>query len=152
MLEANSPKTAQAGQKRPALIAGLGAAAVASVVTVIMLTSTPSPTTTATSDKPTKACKSVPLMVTAFTEKGGGTVRFREGDWLSPPITLTSEPQPVVFPRARSQTEAITEVITIEGQATDLILAWPTNQRHENYLTVNRVVSYTQTWSPLPCQ
>ena len=113
MPEANSLKAAQAGRKRPALIAGLGAAAVASVVTVVMLSSTPSSTTTATTDQPAKACKGVPLMVTAYTEKGGGTVRFRDGDWLSPPITLTNEPQPVVFPRAGSQTEVITEVITI---------------------------------------
>jgi hypothetical protein len=152
MLEANSPKTAQAGQKRPALIAGLGAAAVASVVTVIMLSGTPSPTTTATTDQPAKACNSVPLIVTAFSGKGGGTVRFREGDWLSPPITLTNEPQPVVFPRARSQTEVITEVITIEGQATDLTLVWPMSQLRMENLTINGVVSYTQTWLPMPCQ
>jgi hypothetical protein len=151
MLEANSPKSAQAGRKRPALIVGLGAAAVASVVTVVMLSSTPSPTTTATADQPAKACKSVPIMLTVFTEKGGGTVRFREGDWLSPPITLTNEPQPVVFPRARSQTEAITEVISLEGQATDLIVVWPLSQRRES-LTLNGVVSYSQTWSPMPCQ
>ena len=141
----------QAGRKRPALIAGLGAAAVASVVTVVMLSSTPSPTTTATTDQPTKACKSVPIMLTVFTEKGGGTVRFREGDWLSPPITLTNEPQPVVFPRTRSQTEAFTEVITIEGQATDLTVVWPLSQRRET-VTINGVASFTQTWSPMPCK
>jgi hypothetical protein len=153
MPEADSSKAAQAGRKRSALIAGLGAAFVASAVTVVMLSSTPSPTTTAATDQPAKICKSAPpLMLAVFSEKGGGTVRFREGDWLSPPITLTNEPQPVVFPRARSQTEEITETIKIEGQATDLMWVYPTTHVRSDPLTVNGVYSVGLTWMPMPCQ
>jgi hypothetical protein len=92
-------------------------------------------------------------MVNVSTEKGGGTVRFREGTWLSPPITLTKEPQQLVFPRARSQTEEINEVMTIEGQATDMIIVYPLTQTRDEYPTVDGVVSFTWTWLPYnPCQ
>jgi hypothetical protein len=148
MPQANS-KEAQTSRKRPALVAGLGAAFVASAVTLAMLPSTSPPTATAATEQPTKACKSAPpLMVNVFTENGGGTVRFREGNWLSPPIALTKEPQQLVFPRARSQTEEIKEVMTIEGQATDMIIVYPLTQVRDEYPTVNGAVSFTWTWLP----
>jgi hypothetical protein len=56
-----------------------------------------------------------------FTETGGGTVRFREGDWVSQPITLTQEWQTVEFPGVRSQTEVLRQVGTIEGDATNIV-------------------------------
>ena len=34
------------------------------------------------------------------TTSGSGTVRLREGNYLSPPITLSAKPQSVVFPVA----------------------------------------------------
>jgi hypothetical protein len=144
---------AQASRKRSVLIAGLGAACVASVLTVAMLTGTPPPATTTATDPPAKACKSMPPLMLAVSSEKGGTVRFREGDWLSPPITLTKEPQPVVFPRPRSQTEEIKEVITIEGQATDIVTVFPLTGTRDVYPAVNGVLSTTLTWLPFdPCK
>jgi hypothetical protein len=117
-----SLESAQARRKRSALVAGLAAACVASAVTFTMLASHPSPTTTPATEASAKACPSMPpLVMYVFTETGGGTVRFREGDWVSQPITLTQEWQTVEFPGVRSQTEVLRQVGTIEGDATNIV-------------------------------
>jgi hypothetical protein len=102
--------TAQASRKRSALVAAVAAACIASAVTFTMLTSHPSPTpaTTTTTEAAAKACPTMPpLVMYVFTETGGGTVRFRVGEWVSAPIKLTSERQAVTFPGIRSQTGVI---------------------------------------------
>jgi hypothetical protein len=117
-----SLESAQAGRKRSALVAGLAAACVASVLTFTMLASQPSPTTMPATEAAAKACPSMPpLVMYVFTETGGGTVRFRVGEWVSQPITLTSEWQAVTFPGTRSQTEVLRQVGTIEGEATNIV-------------------------------
>src|SRR6516164_11745978 len=93
----------QQSRKSSTIVAGVGAAMVATAVTFAMLSSSSSApvATTPTTEAPAKECRNVPpLMLYVATTNGGGTVRFREGSYLSPPITLSTEPQPVIFPRA----------------------------------------------------
>ena len=82
------------------VFAGLGAAVVASMMTIAMLAghaASPAAPARATA-APKNECTSLPLMIMVSTETGGGTIRFREGDYLSPPITLSRTPQNVYFP------------------------------------------------------
>jgi hypothetical protein len=91
-------------------------------------------------------CNYVPLM-TIVT--GSGTVRFREGDYLSPPIILSGVPQTVVFPRARSDKYALEEVITIEGNATDVVTVSPVTQERRVHPKVSGVLALDWHWKPL---
>jgi hypothetical protein len=70
-------------------------------------------------------CKVTKREFLVSTTSGGGTVRLREGNYLSPPITLSAKPQSVVFPLDRSEPMGPEEVITIEGKATDMVLTSP---------------------------
>lgn len=147
-------QTASRGQaKASTAVAGLGAALVACAITMTMLTSNPSPAAmTAPSAQPATACQNLPLMILVSTTTGGGTVRFREGSYLSPPITLNTVPQTVVFPRPRPTTAAIEEVITIEGQATDVVTTSPVTQYRMVYPRVSGVLAINAKWRPLaPC-
>jgi hypothetical protein len=69
-----------------------------------------------------KSCPRRPLVEIAHVEHGGsGVVRFREGDYVSPWMTLSGEDQPIVFPTARRDT-VFRDSIVIEGHATGLVL------------------------------
>jgi hypothetical protein len=157
---------ASSGQARTksALIAGLGAAFVAAGVTVAMMGSGPSPSTTPApvteqvtkqaigqaTEQATEKCQREPLMQLVSTQNGGGTVRLREGDYLSPPIVLGSSPQAVVFPKFRPQTGSLKETIIIEGNATNLVLG-----TIGDGLVIPRVdgtYSYEMTWAAKKCQ
>lgn len=140
----------QGQAKSSAAIAGIGAAFVAAAITATMATSNPSPAAMpAQAATPTNQCQQAPIMLLVSTTTGGGTIRFREGSYLSPPITLTSVPQPVVFPRLRSETTPIEEVIVIEGNATDLVAVSPVTQRRTVFPSVAGLVAYKTTWVPV---
>ena len=142
---------AQQSRKSSTIVAGVGAAIVATAVTFAMLSSSGSApvATTPTTEAPAKECRNVPpLMLYVATTNGGGTVRFREGSYLSPPITLSTEPQPVIFPRARSQTTTIEELVTIEGQATNLVTMSPLSGARHEYPVINGSLALTATWLP----
>jgi hypothetical protein len=140
----------QARTKCSVAVAGLGAALVACAVTVALSSASPSPAATGIpSAQPTNLCQSSALMIQASTNTGGGTIRFREGSYLSPPITLTNIPQTVVFPRARSTTERIDEVITIEGNATDVVTTFPMGNFQTVYPIVSGVLAFSAHWQPM---
>jgi hypothetical protein len=153
----------QQARKKSVLVAGLGAAFISAAITVVVLSSNPTPSATPaaapvqtaaapaqTAAPDVKACKIEPLIELASTENGGGgTIRFREGNFVSQPITLTGTPQPIVFPRGRPETAPLEESIIIEGNATNVVLG-----AEGDHFVVPRVdgsYSYTITWSPKKC-
>jgi hypothetical protein len=139
----------QARANSSVAVAGLGAALVACALTVA-LSAGPSPAaTTVPSAQPANLCQSSALMIQASTNTGGGTIRFREGSYLSPPITLSNIPQTVVFPRPRSTTERIDEVITIEGNATDVVTTFPMGHFQTVYPIVTGVLAFSAHWQPM---
>jgi hypothetical protein len=135
-------------RKKATAFAGLGAAVVASMMTVALLSgqaAAPSAPAQAAA-APKNECSSLPLMVMVSTETGGGTVRFREGDYLSPPITLSRTPQNVYFPRPRPEAGQMQEAITIEGEATNLVMVSPVTHARHVYPTISGSLSFTATW------
>jgi hypothetical protein len=148
MQQASSGQT----RKKSKLVAGLGGAFVAAGITAAMLASNPSPPATPvqTAEPAAKACQGEPLMQLVSTENGGGgTIRLREGDYLSPPIKLGSSPQAIVFPKLRPETGPLKETIIVEGDATNLVLG-PEGD-HVVIPRVEGTYSYTMTWSPKKC-
>jgi hypothetical protein len=146
-------RTASQGQAKSSVaVAGLGAALVACAISMATLTGSPSPAMPAPSAPPTNQCQNVPLMIAVSTTTGGGTVRLREGNYLSPPITLSTTPQTVVFPRPRSTTAMIEEVITVEGNATDVVTTFPVSHFQRVYPQVKGILAIDAKWGPLkPC-
>jgi len=144
-------RTASQGQvKGSAAVAGLGAALVACAITIAVAGGpSPAATPTQTAQPSTNACQNTPLMIQASTVTGGGTIRFREGSYLSPPINLSTTPQTVIFPRPRSTTSRIDEVITIEGNATDVVTTFPFGQKQNVYPTVSGVLAFPVYWAPI---
>jgi len=151
--QAQAQAQAQALQPRKmsAVVAGLGAALVASAVTLTMMASNPS---AAVQDQAATAatapqCRMVLREFLVSTDSGSGTVRLREGSYLSPPITLSARPQSVVFPLARPQTTPESEVITIEGNATDLVLTSPITAWKRVFGSVSGVSAFQASWMPM---
>jgi len=134
-------------RKNATVIAGLGAAVIASVMTIAMWAghATPDPAPQAAA-APKNECMSLPLMVMVSTETGGGTVRFREGDYVSPPITLNRTPQNVYFPRQRPEVGQLQETITIEGEATNLVMVSPVTHARHVYPKISGSLSFIGTW------
>jgi hypothetical protein len=166
-MQQTNPKAQQRGKKN-VLVAGLGAAFVATGITFAVLSgnpatapsppqvqaaaqlqTAPAPTTPAAeaAAPQTKSCQIEPRVEFASVENGGsGVVRFRAGDYLSPPITLTTEPQPIVFPKPRPEGAPLEESIIVEGQATNLVLG-----AEGDHFVIPRVdgsSTYWVTWSP----
>jgi hypothetical protein len=146
--------TASAGQaqrsgKNSALVAGLGAALVASALTFAVMPAKPSPAVSTQAAAPTTQCQSLPRSMLVMTNTGGGTVRFREGSYLSPPIVLTTQPQTVVFPLPRPESVAVDEIITIEGDATDLVIASPVTNARNTYPQLTGTFAIKKNWVPL---
>jgi hypothetical protein len=150
-MEAEMPRTASQGQaKSSTAVAGLGAALVACAITVAVASGSSPTAAPAQSAQPaTNQCQYTPLMIQVSTVTGGGTIRFREGSYLSPPITLSNVPQTVVFPRPRSTTAQIDEVITIEGKATDVVTTFPVGHKQNVYPTVSGVLAFPVYWAPI---
>jgi hypothetical protein len=145
----NEPSIGQAQRsgKNSVLVAGLGAALVASALTLAIMPGRPASAVSAAAT--TNQCQSLPRSMLVMTNTGGGTVRFREGGYLSPPIVLTTQPQTVVFPLPRPQTTAVDEIITIEGDATDLIIASPVTNARTTYPQLTGTFSIKKNWVPL---
>ena len=170
-MQQTNPQGQQRG-KTSVLVAGLGAAFVAAGITFALMSGNPTPAPSTVPVQATapvqpaapvqtapvaqgappqaKSCQREPLVELASVENGGsGVIRFRQGDYLSPPVTLTSEPQPIVFPKLRPETEPLKEEIFIEGRATNLVLG--AEGDHYVIPRVDGSTSYTITWSPKKC-
>ena len=149
MQNASSIGQAQRSGKNSVLVAGLGAALVASALTFVIMPGKPASAVSAQAAATTNQCQSLPRSMLVMTNTGGGTVRFREGGYLSPPIVLSTQPQTVVFPLPRPQTTAVDEIITIEGDATDLIIASPVTNARNTYPQLTGTFSIKKNWVPL---
>jgi hypothetical protein len=129
---------------------GIGAAVVASAVTLVIMMGNPSKVTTpelvASS---TKQCQMIPRKLLVSTTQGSGTVRFRASGWLSQPFTLTTQPQAVVFPLPRPDTVPAEEEITIEGNATDLVLTSEVSEYHRVFDNVSGTSVFSVQWKPM---
>src|SRR5215475_10366729 len=128
---------AQGARKRTILVAGLGAAFLASLLTFTMAPGNPPPAAMpaaqAAAVPQTKSCQKVPLVwLVSSTIPDGGTVRLREGNYVSPPVKLTSQPQAVVFPRMRGDVNFV-EPIIVEGDAPNIIVETVTHNFRKVY-------------------
>jgi hypothetical protein len=133
--------------KKSALVMGIGAAAVAAVLTVAMMSGGNSPQTAAPAKASQAAqCEGMQRTLLVSTRTGGGTVRFRASGWVSPPYTLTTAPQAVTFPLLRAADHEVDEVITIEGNATDLVTSSPLVDSHNEYPAIKGSLTVTRTW------
>src|SRR6516225_1227991 len=147
---------AQQSGTRSALVAGLGAAFVASILMVTMSPRkpqpAPAPVAQAQTQAPEKSCQKVPLVwFVSSTVPDGGTVRLREGNYVTPAIKLTTQPQAVVFPGMRGEA-TFKEPIIVNGDASNLVVENITrNFRHVYQL--NGTTTIDATWVPLTtCQ
>jgi hypothetical protein len=150
MYQTASQGQAQQPPKRSALVAGLGAAFVASGISFAIMMNSASPVAApATAATASSQCQMVQRQFLVSTTAGSGTVRLREGSYLSPPITLSARPQPVVFPLLRPQDAPVTEVITIEGNATDVVLTSPVTAFRRVFDNVTGVSAFQANWMPM---
>jgi hypothetical protein len=138
----------QVQRKRSPVIVGIGAAAVASAATLVMMMGNPSPAAapdqTASS---IKQCQMIQRRLLVSTTKGNGTVRFRASGYLSPPFTLTPQPQVVVFPLLRPDTTPVEEIMSVEGSASDVVITSEVTDLHKVF-DVTGAYTYTVTWAP----
>jgi hypothetical protein len=150
------PNVASKGQsqgqrKVSPMIAGVGAAVIAVGITVAVMMSGASTTSTTSEQaaiKDAKQCQLIQRRLLIATNHGGGTVRFRASGWLSPPFTLTKEPQVVVFPLLRPDTDPVAETIMIEGNATDLEISSEVVVNQVRAFDVPGSYRYDVTWVP----
>jgi hypothetical protein len=141
------PGQTQGSAKKSTLVMGLGAAAVAAVLTVAMMSGGNAPPTAAPAKASQAAqCEGMQRTLLVSTRTGGGTVRFRASGWVSPTYNLTTEPQAVTFPLQRAADHEVDEVITIEGNATDLVTSSPLVDSHNEYPVIRGSVTVTRTW------
>jgi hypothetical protein len=148
------PETASQGQtqqqrKISPMVAGLGAAFVACGITLVIMTSSPSPV--AVSDQAATAttqCQMVPRKLLVSTTVGSGTVRLRAGSYLSQPIVLNARPQAVVFPLPRPELTPVEEVIAIEGNANDVVITSDVTNLRRVFDVVG-ASAFNVTWKPM---
>ena len=81
------------------------------------------------------------------TEHGGGTIRFRASGWLSPPFALSAQPQVVIIPLPRPGDAPVSEQISVEGNATNVVITSEVTDLHQVF-DVPGVYTYTVTWAP----
>jgi hypothetical protein len=137
--------------KRPAIVAGLGAAFVASAVTLVMMMSggaAPVAASDGASTTAVKECQMTQRKLYVATNTGGGVVRLREGNFLSAPITLSAQPQAVVFPLARPDVTPVEEVLTIEGSSGNVLITSDFNPKPRVF-DVTGVAAFPVTWVPV---
>ena len=149
MQESTSQAGGQGQRKRSPLVIGIGAAFVASAITVAVMMH--SPTTGSTSNQAATSstqCQFVARRILVSTAHGGGTVRFRASGYLSPPFTLTTTPQAVQFPLPRPTTMPVEEAIAVEGNATDIVITSEVTNLHKEF-NVSGVYTYMVKWAPL---
>jgi hypothetical protein len=140
-------RQAQGQRKISPLVAGVGAAVIAAAVTVTILSG---PTTVSTTDQSAsnvKQCALIQRRLLVSTDHGSGTVRFRASGWLSPPFTITKEPQVIVFPLLRPDTAPITETISVEGSATDVVVTSEVTNLHLGF-DLAAAHDFSLTWQP----
>jgi hypothetical protein len=130
-------------------VAGISAAAIAAAVTLTMMMSSPAPVAAADqAATSTKQCQMIQRKLMVSTTTGSGTIRLREGSYLSPPIKLSATPASVVFPLPRPDTVPVEEVLTIEGNASDVVITSEvTNLRR--VFDVTGLVAFNITWKPM---
>jgi hypothetical protein len=144
---ASQGRSQQQGKRSPVVLA-IGAAVVASAVTLVIMMSNPSPVATPEQAvSSTKLCQLMQRRLLVSTTQGSGTVRFRASGWLSPPFTLTTQPQVVIFPLPRPDTTPLEEVISVEGNATDVVITSEVTDLHKVFDVVG-TYTYTLTWAP----
>jgi hypothetical protein len=141
----------QGQRKLSPMIAGVGAAVIAAGITIAVMTSgtSTSPTTgDQAAVKDTRQCQLIQRRLLVATDHGGGTVRFRASGWLSPPFNLTKEPQVVVFPLLRPDTDPVPETVMIEGNATDLVITSEVVVNSHTVVNVPGSYQYNVIWAP----
>jgi hypothetical protein len=151
MQNAVSKGQSQGQRKLSPMIAGLGAAVIAAGITIAVMTSGSStaPTTTdPVAVKDTKQCQLIQRRLLIATDNGGGTVRFRASGWVSPPFNITKEPQVVVFPLLRPDTNPVAESIMIEGNATNVVITSEVVADSRRVFDVPGSYKYDVTWVP----
>jgi hypothetical protein len=150
MQERTSQGRSQRQGKRSPVVLGIGAAVVASAVTLVIMMGNPSKVTTPEQvASSTKQCQMIPRKLLVSTTQGSGTVRFRASGWLSQPFTLTSQPQAVVFPLPRPDTVPAEEEITIEGNASDLVLTSEVSEYRRVFDSVSGTSVFSVQWKPM---
>src|SRR5258708_18832996 len=95
MRESASQGQAQQQRKISPMVAGLGAAVVASAVTLVIMMSSPSPSPVAVADQAATASthfQMVPPTLLVSTTVGSGTLRLPAGSYPSPPHALLTPP------------------------------------------------------------
>ena len=148
MPETASQGQGQAQRKRSPVIAGVGAALVAVAITATMLMSSPSPVTVKDQAASTQ-CQMPQRKLLVSTTVGSGTVRLRAGSYLSPPIKLSTQPQAVVFPLPRPEVTPVEEVISIEGNANDVVITSEVTDLRRVFDAVAGVAAFNLTWRPM---
>ena len=146
---AQSQGQAHAPRKTSALVAGLGAAFIASAISLTLMGGASPVPAPAQADNTAPQCKIIKRQFMVSTNTGSGTVRLREGDYLSPPIKLGTQPQLVVFPLDRPRDIPAVEVITVEGNATDVVLASTVTTWRHQFNKVDGVIAFQSSWLPL---
>lgn len=122
MQDTASEGQAQGRRKLSPIVAGVSAAMLASAITIVVMMSNTPTTTTDQTTSSAKQCPAMQRRLLVSTTHGSGTIRFRASGYLSPPFILTTQPQVVVFPLLRPDTAPVQESISIEGDATDVVI------------------------------
>jgi hypothetical protein len=138
----------QGQRKLSSVVAGVGAAVIAAAISAVVMTS--SPTNVSTGDQSVSNVKQCTLMqrrLLVSTDHGAGTVRFRASGWLSPPFTITKEPQVIVFPLPRPDEAPLTEMISVEGSATDVVVTSEVTNLHLEF-DLSGAHDISLTWAP----
>ena len=141
----------QGQRKLSPAIAGIGAAVIAAAVTVgVTMNSGSTPQTTAQQAISTpKECQLIQRRLLVSTQTGNGTVRFRASGWESPPFKITKEPQVIVFPLPRSDSMPAPEDITIEGNATNIVLTSEITEYRQVFDRVDGSLTFRVSWKPM---
>jgi hypothetical protein len=143
--------TTQEASKKSMLVMGLGAACVAAVMTVAMMggnSSSPAAAPTQAQTANPAQCQNLSRALLVSTTNGSGTVRFRASGYVSPTFTITTEPQLVTFPLMRPTGGPVDEVMTMEGNATDLVISSPLVSARNVYPVLNGSITVTRHWAP----
>ena len=150
MYQTASHGQARSSRKASALVAGLGAAFIASAISLTMTMSGASPIAApAQAENTAPQCKIIKRQFIVSTTTGSGTIRMREGSYLSPPIAINTQPQTVVFPLDRPQNYPAAEVITIGSNATDVVLTSPVTNWRRVFASVSGVSVFVASWLPM---
>jgi hypothetical protein len=143
-------RQAQRQRRLSPVIAGVGAAVIAVAITVVVMTSGSRPQTASQQAASTpKECQLIQRRLLVSTENGNGTVRFRASGWESPPFKITKEPQVIVFPLPRSDSMPAPEDITIEGNATNIVLTSEITEYRQVFDRVDGSLTFHVAWKPM---